>query len=84
MFRDADGFADTATVRFLRAADEVQLGADVPLDMTIFDLDWVTNRIPIPPEAIGSEIIVEWNFQSDASLDSFSGLSIDNAGVDAD
>ena len=84
MFRDADGFADTATVRFLSAADELQLGAEVPLDMTIFDLDWVTARIPVPPEAIGTEIIVEWNFQSDGSLDTFSGLSIDNVGVDLD
>ena len=84
VFRDADGFADTATVRFLRAEDELQLGADVPLDMTIFDLDWVTARIPVPPEAIGTEIIVEWNFQSDGSLDTFSGLSIDNVGVDLD
>ena len=52
--------------------------------MTIFDLDWVTTRIPVPPEAIGTAIIVEWNFQSDASLDTFSGLSIDNVGVDVD
>ncbi|MCH2064638.1 MAG: MSCRAMM family adhesin SdrC, partial [Roseibacillus sp.] len=83
-FRDADGFADTAVVRFLRAADEVQLGPDVPLDMTIFDIDWVPISIPIDPQAVGQNIIIEWNFVSDGSLDSFSGFSIDNVEVDVD
>ncbi|MDP7656896.1 MAG: hypothetical protein QF706_12525 [Roseibacillus sp.] len=84
VYRDADGFADTAVVRFLRAADEVQLGPEIAMDMTIFDLDWVTLNIAVVPEAIGENVIIEWNFVSDGSLDSFSGLSIDNVGVDAD
>ena len=82
VFRDADGFADTAVVRFLRAADEVQLGSDIAMDMTIFDLDWVTLNIAVVPEAIGEIVIIEWHFVSDGSLDSFSGFSIDNVGID--
>ncbi|MFP6883080.1 MAG: choice-of-anchor J domain-containing protein, partial [Roseibacillus sp.] len=82
VFRDADGFADTAVVRFLRAADEVQLGPDIAMDMTIFDLDWVTLNIAVVPEAIGEIVIIEWHFVSDGSLDSFSGFSIDNVGID--
>mgnify|MGYP003318337723 CR=1 FL=1 len=84
VYRDADGFADTAVLRFLRATDEVQLGPEIAMDMTIFDVDWVTLSIAVVPEAIGENVIIEWNFVSDGSRDSYSGLSIDNVGVDAD
>ena len=80
-FRDADGFGDTAMVRFLRAADQVQLGADIPLDMTVFDTNYSTITIPVVAGALGETILVEWNFVSDNSADSFSGLSIDNVGI---
>ena len=53
-------------------------------DMTIFDVDWVTLSIAVVPEAIGENVIIECNFVSDGSRDSYSGLSIDNVGVDAD
>ena len=77
-YRDADGFADTATVRFLRASDLTPLGDAVLMDMTEFDSDWKTFQIDITPEAIGESILIEWNFLSDNSADAFSGLSIDN------
>ncbi|MDP6208442.1 MAG: hypothetical protein QGG01_09055, partial [Roseibacillus sp.] len=77
-YRDADGFADTATVRFLRASDLTALGEAVLMDMTEFDSDWKTFQIDITPEAIGESILIEWNFLSDNSADAFSGLSIDN------
>ena len=80
-FRDADGVADIATVRFLRASDLVQLGAATPLDMPVFDVDWIKIRIPVVPEAIGQNVIIEWNFVSDGGVDAFSGLSIDNVQV---
>ncbi|MAT45814.1 MAG: hypothetical protein CMO35_00105, partial [Verrucomicrobiaceae bacterium] len=82
-FRDADGFADTAQVRFLRASDQVQLGAAVELDMTVFDVDWTTIEIPVDPAAIGETIILEFNFISDSSADAFSGLSIDDVSISA-
>ena len=82
-FRDADGFADTAQVRFLRASDQVQLGAAVELDMTVFDVDWTTIEIPVDPAAIGETIILEFNFISDNSADAFSGLSIDDVSISA-
>jgi hypothetical protein len=84
VYRDADGFSDAALVRFLRAADEVVLGVEVPLDMTVFDIDWVVTEIPVPLQAIGEEIFIEWNFSSDQSLDPYSGLSIDNVGIVAE
>jgi len=80
-FRDADGFGDTAVVRFLRAADQVQLGSDIPIDMTVFDTNYSTITIPVVAGALGETILVEWNFVSDNSADSFSGLSIDNVGI---
>ncbi|MCH2064703.1 MAG: hypothetical protein MK194_13340, partial [Roseibacillus sp.] len=80
-FRDADGFADTAVVRFLRAADQVQLGLDTSIDMSVFDTTYTTIAIPVPAEALGETILVEWNFVSDSSADAFSGLSIDDVGV---
>ena len=80
-FRDADGFGDTAVVRFLRAADQVQLGSDIPIDMTAFDPNYLTITIPVVAGALGETILVEWNFVSDNSADSFSGLSIDNVGI---
>jgi len=77
-YRDADGFGDAAVVRFLRASDLVQLGAEVPIGMDVFDVDWTTIRVSIVPEAIGETVLIEWNFTSDDTPDSFSGLSIDD------
>jgi len=80
-FRDADGFGDSAMVRFLRAADFLQLGAETALDMTVFDSDYTSLNIPIVPEALGENVIIEWNFVSDGSADAFSGLTIDDIEV---
>ena len=77
-YRDADGFGDAAVVRFLRASDLVQLGAEVAVGMDVFDNGWRTIRISIVPEAIGETVLIEWNFTSDDTPDSFSGLSIDD------
>ena len=80
-YRDADGFGDAAVVRFLRASDLVQLGAEVAVGMDVFDNGWRTIRISIVPEAIGETVLIEWNFTSDDTPDSFSGLSIDDVRV---
>jgi len=80
-FRDADGFGDTAVVRFLRAVDNVQLGVDVAIDMSVFDTDYLTITIPVAAGALGETVLVEWNFVSDGSVDAFSGLSIDDVRV---
>ena len=80
-FRDADGFGDSAVVRFLRTSDQVQLGPETALDMTEFDVDYVDVEVPVPAEALGENVIIEWNFVSDSSADSFSGLSIDDINV---
>ena len=77
-YRDGDGFGDIASVRFLRAADQVQLGAETSIDMTTFDINWTVQTIPVEAEAIGESIMIEFNFVSDSSPDAFSGLSIDN------
>ncbi len=81
VFRDGDGFGDVASVRFLRAADQVQLGAEISIDMTVFDAAWKAQTIPVEDEAIGESVIIEFNFVSDSSPDAFSGLSIDNIEV---
>ena len=81
-FRDADGFGDTAEVRFLRV-DGTQIGASVPLDMTLFDTEYTTIEIPVDAAAVGEIIIIEFNFVSDSSADAFSGLAIDNVSVSA-
>ena len=80
-FRDADGFGDTAEVRFLRASDLEQLGAGEVLDMAVVDDDYRTLTVSVAPEAIGNEVIIEWNFVSDGTEDQFSGLTIDNVQV---
>jgi hypothetical protein len=81
-FRDADGFGDGAAVRFLRASDLQQLGNDVPLGMESLDNDYTRQRIEIAPEALGENIVIEFNFISDGSEDAFSGLTIDNVVVE--
>jgi hypothetical protein len=81
-YRDADGSGDTAVIRFLRAADQVQLGADVPLGMSTFDSNYVRQSIPVVAEALGEGIVIEFNFVSDGSADAFSGLTIDNVVVE--
>ncbi len=70
-------------MRFLRAADQVPLGASVGLDMTAFDADFETIEIPVDAAAIGETVIIEFNFVSDGSADGFSGLTIDNVSVSA-
>ncbi|MEE2734557.1 MAG: choice-of-anchor J domain-containing protein [Verrucomicrobiota bacterium] len=80
-FRDADGFGDSAAVRFLRAADLLQLGAETAIDMTVFDTDYTSLSIPVVPEALGENVIIEWTFVSDVSADAFSGLTIDDIEV---
>jgi hypothetical protein len=80
-YRDADGFGDFAKIRFLRASDQVQLGADTQIDMAPIDFDWITLSFPVVPEAIGETIFIEWIFTSDSSPDAFSGFSIDNIEV---
>ena len=77
-FRDADGFGDTATIRFVRVGDDSLLGAEIPIDMAIFDTDYTNLSVPVPAEAIGESARIEFNFVSDGTLDAFSGLSIDN------
>ena len=81
-FRDADGFGDTATIRFVRVGDDSLLGAEIPIDMTIFDTDYTNLSVPVPAEAIGENARIEFNFVSDGTLDAFSGLSIDNVIID--
>ena len=56
----------------------MQLGAEIPIDMTAFDASWIGQTIPVEVEAIGESVIIEFNFVSDSSPDAFSGLSIDN------
>ena len=77
-YRDGDGFGEFASIRFLRSSDQAQLGAELSIDMTLFDSDWVAQTIPVEPEAIGESVVIEFNFVSDSSPDAFSGLSIDN------
>ncbi len=81
-FRDADGFGDTAIVRFYRVADDVQLGPDHDLDLTVFDTDYTSISVPVPVEALGENVRIEFNFVSDGTADAFSGLSIDNVNVE--
>ncbi len=80
-FRDTDGFGDSAVVRFLRAVDFLQLGAETAIDMAVFDIDYTSFSIPVVPEAMGENVIIEWTFLSDDSADAFSGLSIDDIEV---
>ena len=81
-FRDADGFGDSASVRFLSAADFQPLGEETSLDMTTVDQEFATITIAVVPEALGEDIIIEWNFVSDNSPDDqYSGLTIDDIKV---
>ena len=82
VWRDGDGFGETAAIRFLRSDDGVQLGADVAIDMSIYDSSWTGLTIPLIPEALGEVISIEVNFVSDDTPDAFSGLAIDNVKVD--
>jgi len=81
VFRDADGFGDTAVVRFLRAGDLVALGQDFILDMSVFDSDYESIEVSVPEAAIGESTIIEFRFSSDSSADVFSGFSLDNIKV---
>jgi len=83
VFRDADGFGDIATVRFLKAEDGTLLGDPANIDMTVFDTEWISIEIPVNDAALGETILIEFNFQSDSSADAFSGISIDNVSISA-
>ena len=83
LYRDADGSADTGTLRFLKSSDSTPLGPDIDLDLTVLDGDWTGIDIPVPVEVLGETVLVEIQFVSDASGDTFSGLSIDNVSIEA-
>lgn len=51
--------------------------------MTLLDTNYVSLSIPVSPEALGENVIIEFNFVSDGSPDDFSGLSLDNVIVEA-
>ena len=76
--RDADGDQDSGRVRFLRAEDLTPLGASTDLELTVVDNDYVNFQLTVVPEAVGQEVIIEWNFLSDASTDFYSGISLDD------
>jgi hypothetical protein len=46
--------------------------------MSVFDSDYESIEVPVPVEAIGQSMVVEFQFISDDSMDVFSGLSLDN------
>ena len=79
-FRDADQFGDLGTVRILKSSDQSVLATFDP-DLGIIDDEWTEFTTPLPANAIGEEIIVEFGFTSDSSDDDFSGWSIDNVEI---
>ena len=81
LFRDADGLGDTASIRFLRASDLTLLGEEVPIDMTVIDDEYTSLTIPVASEAMGNIVVIEWVFRSDATSDTYSGLTIDSIEV---
>ena len=47
--------------------------------MTVLDKDYRLLAIEVGQEVLGeAAVVVEWTFQSDDSVDAFSGLTIDN------
>lgn len=77
---DTDGF-DTGFVRVLDAGDNSPLGADVAT-ITDFALNWTpVSQLPLPAEALGKMIRLEFQFVSDeASV--FNGWYIDDVKVE--
>ena len=74
---------DGGIIRVLLASDPTQqLGADVtPALIEDFLFDWRLATYPLPPEAIGQVIKLEFRFVSDDNLQSFSGWYIDDVEV---
>ena len=77
-FRDGDGVGDLAEVRFVRARDGVLLGAPLPIDMSVFDRQYVPLSFPIQLESLADELFIEIRFTSSPNPPFFSGLTIDN------
>ena len=46
--------------------------------MAIFDVDYDSIEVLVPAAAIGESVLIEFNFVSDGTLDTFSGLCLDN------
>ena len=82
-YRDADGFGDSAMVVFRRVGDDVRLGMEVAIDMSLFDTAYESLSIAVPEAVIGETARVEFNFVSDGTADAFSGLTIDNVVIEA-
>ncbi|MED5419077.1 MAG: hypothetical protein VYA27_10255, partial [Verrucomicrobiota bacterium] len=68
---------DYGSIRILRASDGTQLGADIVSDLTGSTIDWETFSAPFPPEAIGEEIVIEFQFISD-DVANFTGWYLDD------
>ncbi len=76
-FRDGDGVEDRAEVRFVRASDGVQLGTPLPVDMTVFDRQYVPLSFPIELDSPEEDIFIEIRFTSSETPTVYSGLTID-------
>lgn len=72
--------ADIGIIRVLSSDGTTQLGADVAGPFEGDSLEWSKLSFPLPPEAIGNMIRIEFEFKSDGT-DQFSGWYIDNVVV---
>lgn len=81
-WRDADGFADTGAINIVLAGDPNTVLGTIDPDLVAVDNDWQTFRADFPAAAIGESVLVEFQFTSDASVDGFSGWSIDNVEIE--
>ena len=71
---------DYGSIRVLRASDLTQLGADIASDITGVSIDWEPYSAALPPEAIGEEVIIEFQFISD-DVANFPGWYIDEVAI---
>ena len=75
--------ADSAAIRFLDANTQAPLGADILIDLTNFDTDWMNLEAPVPNDALGQMAILEIQFTSGAIGGEFTGLSVDTIQISA-
>ena len=74
------GLVSAAEVLFLRP-DSTLIGPSVPIDMTRIDDDFSPIEMAFDPGSVGEIVIIEFNFTSNNSFESYSGLTIDNVSV---
>lgn len=78
--KDIEATFDGGTIRVLDAADDSQLGSEIASMVEGTELDWTSLSLPLPSEAMGKSVRIEFRLETDDFMEQ-AGWYIDDVQV---